>query len=178
VGSLAAQRHVATSLEQTPRVSARRACRVLVRHRRTKRRQSGQEKRTALLARRHALSERYPRCGYRQSLALLQAEQGAVSRETGRRLRQCAGLPVVKKARQRRPVGVRTTTPTRAAYPNHVWNDAFVHDETTEGRRLKCLTGLDAYTRESVASHGARAITAGAGVQVLPWRFAQRGAPV
>jgi putative transposase len=75
--------------------------------------------------------------------ALLKAEQWPVRRETVRRLRTREGLPVVQKARQRCPVGTNTAVPTRAAHPNHVWSDDFVHDATTEGRRLNCLTGLD-----------------------------------
>jgi hypothetical protein len=66
-----------------------------------------------------------------------------VSRETVRRLRKREGLQVVKKARKRCPVGTNTAVPTRAAHPNHVWSYAFVHDATTDGRRLKCLTVLD-----------------------------------
>ena len=141
VVSLAAKRQVAAYLEQTHRVSERRACQVLVLHRSTKRRQPGGQEQEALLARIHALSERYP----------LKGEQWHVSRETVRRLRKREGLQVVKKARKRRPVGTSTTVPTRATHPNHVWSYDFVQDETTDGRRLKCLTVLDEYTRESVA---------------------------
>jgi putative transposase len=94
-----------------------------------------------------------------------------------RRLRKREGLHVVKKARKRRPVGTSTAVPTRAAYPNQVWSDDVVQDETTDGRRLKCLTGLDEYTRESVAIHCARSITAGDGVQVRQKLFVQRGMP-
>jgi putative transposase len=63
VVSLAAKRRAAASLEQTHGVSERRACRVLSLHRSTKRRQPGQPERAALVARIHALSERYPRFG-------------------------------------------------------------------------------------------------------------------
>ena len=175
--SLAAQRHAAAVLEQTHNVSERRACQVLSLHRSTKRRQPGRPDQGALVARIHALSERYPRFGYRKIFVLLQAEQWHVSRETVRRLRKREGLQVVKKTRKRRPVGTSTVVPTRAAHPNHVWSYDFVQDETTDGRRLKCLTGLDEYTRESVAIHCARSITAGDVVQVLQGLFAQRGTP-
>jgi putative transposase len=177
VVSLAAKRRAAASLEQTHGVSERRACRVLSLHRRTKRRQPGQPERAALVARMHALSERYPQFGYRKIFALLKAEQWPVSRETVRRLRTREGLQVVKKARKRCPVGTNTAVPTRAAPPNHVWSDDFVHDATTDGRRLKCLTGLDEYTREGLTIYCARAITAGDVVQVLQQLCAQRGAP-
>jgi putative transposase len=163
---------MAAYLEQTHGASERRACRVLALHRSTKRRQPGPSAQGALVARIHALSERYPRFGYRTIFALLKGEQWAV-----RRLRKRAGLQVVKKVRKRRALGKSTTVPTRALSPNHVWSYDFVHDETTDGRRLKCLTVLDEYTRESVAIHCARSITAGDVVQVLQGLFTQRGAP-
>jgi putative transposase len=177
VVSLAAKRRAAASLEQTYGVSERRACRVLSLHRSRKRRRPGQPEREALVARIHVLSERYPRFGYRKIFTLLKAEQWPVSRETVRRLRQREGLQVVKKARKRRPVGTNTAVPTRAAHPNHVWSYDFVHDETTDGRRLKCLTVLDEYTREGLTIYCARSITAGDVVRVLQQLCAQRGAP-
>jgi putative transposase len=177
VVSLAAKRAAAVFLEQSHQVSERRACQVLSVHRSTKRRQPGQDKQIELVARLHALSARYPRFGYRKIFAVLKAEQWHVSRETVRRLRKREGLQVVKKGRKRRPVGTRTTTPTRAAYPNHVWSYDFVHDETSDGRRLQCLTVLDEYTREGLVIHCARSITAGDVVHVLQWLFAQRGTP-
>lgn len=164
-------------LEQTYGVSERRACRVLALHRSTKRRQPGMGEGHELVARIHALSERYPRFGYRKIYTLLKGEHWGVSRETVRRLRQREGLQVVKRIRKKRSVGVSTTAPTRAAYPNHVWSYDFVHDETTDGRRLKCLTVLDEYTREGVTIHCARSITAADVVHVLQRLFAQRGAP-
>jgi putative transposase len=62
-------------------------------------------------------------------------------------------------------------------YPDYVWSYDFVHDETTYGRRSKCLTVLDEYTREGLTIHCARSITAGDVVQILPRLFAQREAP-
>jgi putative transposase len=67
--------------------------------------------------------------------------------------------------------------PTLAAHPNHVWSYDFVHDATTAGRRLKCLTGLAESTRAGLTMYCARSITAGDVVQVLQQLFAQRGAP-
>jgi putative transposase len=146
-------------------------------HRSTKRRQLGTEAERELVARIHALSERYPRLGSRKLYALLKGEHWRVSRETVRRIRQREGLQVVQRTRKKRPVGVSTTTPTRAAHPNHVWSYDFVHNETTDGRRLKCLTVLDEYTREGLTIHCARSTTAEDVVQVLQRLCAQRGAP-
>ena len=113
------------------------------------------------------LSECYPRFGYRKIYHLLKAEGWGINRETVRRIRKHEGLQVIKRAPKRRPVGESTTTPTRAASPNHVWSYDFVHDETTDGRRLKCLTVLDEYTREGLTIHCARSITAEDVVQIL-----------
>lgn len=176
--SLVAKRHAAVYLEQRHGVSERRACRVLSLERSTKRRQPGHVQRRELVARLHALSERYARFGYRKIYALLKAEGWRVSRESVRLMRKREGLQVVKKSRKRRHVGTSTTTPTRAAHPNHVWSYDFVHDQTTDGRRLKCLTVLDEYTREGVTIHCARSISAADVVHVLQRLFAQRGAPV
>jgi hypothetical protein len=60
--------------EQPHRVSERRACQGLGLHRHPKRRQLGQGKRRAPRVYRQALSERYPRVGYRQIVALLKRE--------------------------------------------------------------------------------------------------------
>ena len=159
-------------------MSERRTCRVLALPRRTKRRQSGQGAQAELITRIHALSEQYPRFGYRTIYSRLQADQWGVNRETVRRIRKPEGRQVIRKEQQRRPGGASTPTPTRAAPPTHVWSDDFVHDETTDGRRLKCLTVWDEYTREGLTISGARSSTAEEVVQVLQRLFAQRGAPM
>jgi hypothetical protein len=47
---------------------------------------------------------------------------------------------MVKHLGKKRPVGASTTTTTRARDPKPAWSYDFVQDETTHGRRLKCLT--------------------------------------
>jgi putative transposase len=168
---------MAASLEPTHGASARRACRVLEMPRSTRRRPPGPPGQEAVGARRHALSERSPRFGYRKMFALLKGDQWGVRRDSGRRLRQREGLQGVKNTRKRRPLGKHTTVPPWAWYPNQVWRDDFVPDGTTEGRRLKCLTVLDAYPREGLILAWARSLTAGAVVQVLPRLLTRRGTP-
>ncbi len=176
--SLAAKRRVADCLQAAHDVGERRACQVLELHRSTKRRQPGNKQRVELVAEVHRLSERYPRFGYRKIFERLRGAGVRVSRETVRLIRKREGLQVVKKPKKRRPLGASTTNPTRAAYPNHVWSYDFVHDETTDGRRLKALTVIDEYTREGLAIHCARSITAGHVVRVLGALFSRYGAPV
>jgi putative transposase len=119
-----------------------------------------------LSQRMHTLSARYPRLGYRKIYSLLKAAQWGVHRATVRRLRKHEGLQVLKQVCTRRPMGTSTTTPTR------------VHDETTDGRRLKCLTIIDDYAREGVESYCARSIMAAEVIQVRRRLFAHHGAPM
>jgi putative transposase len=177
VVSLSARRLAAAYLERSYAVSERRSCRVLELHRSTKRRRPGKDHDRVLVGRIHELSERFPRFGYRKIYARLKAKKVSVSRERVRLIRKREGLQVVQKQRRRRPLGVSTTTPTRAEYPNHVWSYDFVHDETSDGRRLRCLTVVDEYTREGLTIHVARSITAGAVVRILQGLFACYGAP-
>jgi putative transposase len=97
-----------------------------------------------------------------------------VSHETVRRIRQQEGLQEVKRIRKKQSVGVSTTTPMRSASPKHAWNYDFVHDETTDGRRLQCLTVLDAYTREAWTIDCAQSITTGDVLHVLQRLVAQQ----
>lgn len=128
-------------------------------------------------ARVHELSARYPRFGYRKIYRRLKDEDWRVGRETVRLIRKQEGLGVVRKAKKRRPLGVSTALPTRAEYPNHVWSYDFVHDQTADGRRLRCLTVLDEYTREGLEIYCARSITSGQVLRVLDSLFSRHGAP-
>ena len=97
---------------------------------------------------------------------MFKGEHWRIHRETIRRIRQREGLQGVQRTRKRRPVRVSTTTPTRAMPPKHVWSYDVVHDETTDGRRLKGLTVRDASTREGWTIPCARSRTTEDVVQV------------
>jgi putative transposase len=106
-------------LQEAYSVSERRACVVLSLHCSSARRQPGHDQERELVARIHALSERYPRFGYHRKIYYrLQLEGWRVSRERVRLMRKQEGLQVVKKPRKRRPLGVSTAMPMRGDYPN------------------------------------------------------------
>ena len=62
-------------------------------------------------------------------------------------------------------------------YINHVWTYDFIEDRTEDGRKLKFLTVLDEYTRESLEIEVGRSIRARDVIDVLAYLFAVRGAP-
>ena len=65
----------------------------------------------------------------------------------------------------------------KAEYKNHIWTYDFMSDQTEDGRRLKLLTVLDEFTRESPAIEVGRSIRAKDVIAVLEYLFMVRGAP-
>ena len=96
--SLADRRRGAEHLESACAVSERRACQVVGIARSTKRRPSGRIDEVTLVARIHALSEQYPRFGYRKIFERLKGSGWRVGRERVRLLRRREGLRVPQKA--------------------------------------------------------------------------------
>jgi transposase InsO family protein len=60
---------------------------------------------------------------------------------------------------------------------NHVWTYDFIEDTTEDGRKLKLLTVLDEWTRESPAIEVERSITSKDVIGVLEYLFTVRGVP-
>jgi putative transposase len=175
--SLADRRRAAEHLEDAFAVSERRACRVVVVARSTKRRPSGRIEDLVLVAKIHELSERYPRFGYRKVYDRLKWSGWRVSRERVRLLRRREGLRVPRKSPKRHRPGTSTTDPNQAAYPNHVWSYDFVADQTTDGKTVRFLTVIDEYTRRGLWIECARHLTSVAVVRVLEQLVELHGAP-
>jgi putative transposase len=96
------------------------------------------------------------RFGYRRIHALLRREGGMANVKRVHRLYQLEKLQVRRRKRrhgvavERRPLQIPTG-------PNQVWSMDFVSDSLEYGRRLKCLTIVDDFTKESidiVVDHG------------------------
>ena len=158
--SLAEKRQAAGYLQESYPVSERRACRVLQLSRSSRRRRPGSPSQAALVRCIHDLSTRYPRFGYRKIAVLLKQAGWRVGRERVRLMRRQEGLQVIVKQKKKRRVGRSTLALKQATYPHQLWSYDFVHDRTTDGRTLKCLTIEDEFTRQGLAIHAARSITA------------------
>ena len=175
--SLAERRRAAEYLEGAYAVGERRACKVIVIDRSTKRRPSGRIEEHTLLAKIHELSERYPRFGYRKIFFLLKASGWRLGRERVRLLRRREGLRVPQKAVKRRRPGTSTVDPQRAEYPNHVWSYDFVADQTSDGKSLRFLTVIDEFTRRALWIECARHLTSVDVVRVLEQLVELHGRP-
>ncbi len=176
--SLASKRTVSEYLQTTYQVSERRSCRILHLNRTTKRNKPQSNQAQKLRREIHRLSGKYPRFGYRKIYELLKAAGWQVGRERVRLIRKQEGLQVIKKQKKKRLLGKSTTELSKAKYANHVWSYDLVSDQTACGRRIRCLTVIDEYTRYGLSIYTNRSITSGHVKRVLAELFEQWGPPV
>jgi putative transposase len=178
--SPAQKRRAVQGVVATGLCSQRRACRYLGLHRSSGRyRQTGPAE---WLVRLHeqieTLSRKHPRLGYRKLTRLLRNDGWQAGKKLVQRIRRECGLRVkrwLKRPRRRgRSTGI---IPTRAERLNHVWSWDFVADRTDNGGRLRLLCLIDEYSRECLALHVARKLTAEDLIEVMERLVAERGAP-
>lgn len=158
-------------------ISERRACEVLSLNRSTYR---YRHRRDALDAAHRdvvRLSERYDYWGYRKIHDLLKAEV-AIGRDRVRVIRRREGLQVIRRRPKRRLLGRSTRWVHRAEHRHHVWSYDFVHDQTIDGRTLKCLTIVDEFTREGLAIRCGRSLTAPEVLRTLEGLIRRYGRPL
>jgi putative transposase len=129
-----------------------------------------------LLSKLRQIAREHKRYGYRRAWALLRREGQRVNIKRIHRLWKKAGLGLPRK-RLRKRLRKGTGTPLQALYPNHVWTYDFMEDATMDGRKLRILTVVDEFTRESLAIVVERSMTSEQVIEVLRRLFAQRGAP-
>ena len=60
------------------------------------------------------------------------------------------GLQVKKRKKRRQTAALRVTIPT-PTQPNKRWSMDFVADALSDGRRFRCLTIVDDFSRESIS---------------------------
>lgn len=122
------------------------------------------------------LAAQYPRFGYRRVRIFLARRGHPMSVERAHRLWRHAGLQVPRR-RPRRRVATGRPRPVPATGPNHVWAYDFVFDACANGQKLKCLTVIDEFTRESLAIDVAGGIRSGRVIEVLSRLVSTHGAP-
>jgi putative transposase len=129
-----------------------------------------------LVARIRELACERPRYGYRRVHALLRREGRAVNRKLVYRLYKAAGLAVRRRSRRK----LRLTRPLPLVpvwRPNERWSMDFVHDYLADGRPLRTLNVIDAYTRECLAIEVDTSLPAQRVVRVLDKLVWQHGLP-
>lgn len=129
-----------------------------------------------LLTRLRELASAKPRYGYRFLHELLQREGHAVNRKRVYRLYRDAGLAVRRRKRRKLRI-VRAMPPVPLTRPNERWAMDFVHDYLADGRRIRTLNVIDAYTRECLAIEVDTSLPSARVIRVLDKLVWQYGLP-
>jgi len=144
-------------MQEKTKISERRACLLVGLSRTVLHYQSkAQPENEQLQSRMVELAGERRRFGYRRLHALLRREGVEANHKRVFRLYQDAGL-AVKRRRKRHGVAVEREPLALPSRPNEVWSMDFVSDALANGRRIKVLTIVDDFTKESVdlvAEHG------------------------
>jgi putative transposase len=157
--------------------SIRRAC-ALVRVARSALNYSSRMKdKDALLSTRlRLIAGTHTRYGYRRATALIKQEGELINPKRVYRLWRKAGLSLPRRRPRKRvrAVSLRPLEPTQAG---QVWAYDFVFDSCANGQKLKMLTVVDEWTRESLAVEVEAKINSRAVISVLAKLMSVHGRP-
>ena len=115
--------------------------------------------------------------GYRRLHVLLQREGWQVNHKRVYRLYRLEGLMMRPRRPRRHVSGCRRVEKVTAQRLNESWSMDFMSDELFDGRRIRLLTLVDNYTRESLAIEVAMSIGGQRVMEVLRQVAEERGLP-
>ena len=171
----AVRRSAVRYLEAEWQLSERRACGLAVVCRATVRYQAHGSGDDSVRTRLRELAALRKRFGYRRLGVLLRREGVLVNHKRVYRLYREEGLSLRRRKRKRLTSEGRGPGEL-AIRANQVWSLDFVSDALAPGRRLKLLTLVDTYTRESLAVEVDTSIGGERMARVLDRVIAERGA--
>ncbi len=170
------RRRVVRRIQVAQKVSERRAIRWTGFPRSTMRYRSVGSTQDALRTRIRALSLERPRWGYRRIHVLLRHEGWSVNRKRVYRLYRDEGLAVRRKGKRKRSQVPRIERAPLGG-PGERWSLDFVHDTLSSGRSFRCLTVMDEFSREALATYVAFSIPSVRVIEVLERLHKERGLP-
>ena len=117
------------------------------------------------------------RYGYQRIHVVLRREGWRVNHKRVYRLYRREGLSLYERRPRRHRSAMQRQAKPAAQAINECWSMDFVSDQLYDGRKLRALTLIDAYTRECLAIHVDQGIRGDDVVEVLGAVRAQRHAP-
>jgi putative transposase len=157
-------------------LSQRRFCRLTGWNRSTLQHQPTGRDDSALRQRLRHWAALKPRWGSPILHDVLKAEGLVQNHKRTERLYREEGLSLRRKHRRKLPAITRVPLP-RPTAPNQRWSMDFIHDQLASGRRFRCLTLVDDFTRQCLALHVDTSIGGAAVVAVLEQLAGSRGLP-
>lgn len=116
------------------------------------------------------------RYGYRRIFSLLKRDGVVVNHKKVYRLYREAGLTVRKRRGRKKAHGSRMERRV-VSHSNERWSLDFVYDQLSDGRKIKLMTVVDEYTRESLRVSVERSIKGNDVIRGLEEIIAVRGKP-
>ena len=129
--------------------SEKKACRLVGTYRSLVRYQSKRMDDRSLRERITSIAHEKRRFGYRRIHMLLTREGIRINHKKLFRIYKELGLKVLKRGGRKRALGQRVI-PMLLNKTNQEWSLDFVHDALADGRRIRLLTVVDDYSRESL----------------------------
>ena len=169
-----AKKESANYLRGAYKISERWAFEIVDLNRSSGRYKSRRKSDAALIDRITALALERRRFGYRRIFCLLRREGHLVNKKKVFRLYRAAGLSVRRRKGRKKARGSRFER-LAVTRPNQRWSLDFVFDQLADGRKLKLMTVVDEFTRESLAIEVARSIKGNDVVRILTQIIAKRG---
>ena len=117
------------------------------------------------------------RYGYERITILLRREGWQVNRKRVRRIYREENLAIRAKTPKRRRAAVVRTERVVPSAPNQSWAMDFMHDVLADGTKIRLLTIVDSFSRESLALEVASGFKSTDVVEVLRRLVAERGSP-
>ena len=158
-------------------VSERRACSALRVHRSFYRYKSRTDDQAYLLMRIKEIAAVRVRYGYKRIHVLLRREGWQINHKRVYRLYCEESLNLRRKRPRRHKTASGRVQRPQATRPNESWSMDFVSDALYDGRRLRALSVLDNFTRESLAIEVDKGITGERVAEVLNRIVVDRNLP-
>ena len=171
------RREVVAHVQAVHGISERRSCVVLGVDRSSIRYVSHQPDQTPLMLRIRDLAATRTRYGYFRIYILLRREGWFVNHKRVYRLYRQDGLSLRLKRPRRNVSAANRERQPAASAANEMWSMDFVSDALFDGRRLRALTVVDAFTREALAIDVDQGIKGEQVVQAMARIAMTRGAP-
>lgn len=123
------------------------------------------------------LANRLPSYGCPRITEILGREGHPANHKRVHRIWKLEGLQIPRRRPRKRRRGPEGQVIHRAEFPNHVWSYDFLEDRTETGGKLRILTVLDEFTRESLEIRVERSIPSAKVIDTLEWLGLVRGLP-
>jgi putative transposase len=171
-----ARRACSTYLINHYKVSERRACQLVGVNRSVARYRSVKPSEEPLVKQIKEIAFEKRRYGYRRIHAVLKKIGIVANHKKVYRIYKECGLKVKKRGSRKRALGVRGAS-YKATKPNQKWALDFVHDALADGRKIRLLTVIDEYTRESLEIVVDTSINSKKVIKALEKLIRQKGKP-